>query len=198
MARSVELRRQTKETEVRLELDMDGGGPSGIRTGVPFLDHLLAAMSHHGGFRLSLEAQGDVAVDPHHLVEDVGIVLGSALAETVARHGAVARFGWSLIPMDEALAETAADVCGRPTCVFSASFPQVAVGGFDLALLREFATGLVSTARISLHLTVRRGENSHHMAEALFKSLGKTLGQAYRKTGAAPGGMSTKGEVSIA
>jgi imidazoleglycerol-phosphate dehydratase len=198
MARTVEVRRQTKETEVRLELDMDGGGPNSVESGVPFLDHLLSAMSHHGGFRLSLRARGDLAVDPHHLVEDVGIVLGLALAETVDRHGAVARFGWSLVPMDEALAETVVDVCGRPTCVFGASFPQPAVGGFDLALLREFATGLVSTAKISLHLTVRCGDNSHHMAEALFKSLGKTLGQAYRSAGGGAEGMSTKGAVSFA
>jgi imidazoleglycerol-phosphate dehydratase len=197
MARTVEVRRTTKETEIQLELDMDGGGTSSIASGVPFFDHLLTAMAHHGGFRASLRARGDLEVDAHHLVEDVGIVLGSALAETVVRHGAVARFGWSLIPMDEALAEAAIDVCGRPTSVFGVSFPQPAVGGFDLALLREFAGGLAASAKLSLHLSVRYGDNSHHMAEALFKALGKALGQAYRSAGGPPSDMSTKGTVSF-
>lgn len=197
MARTIEVRRATKETEVQLGLDMDGGGESSLATGVPFFDHLLTAMAHHGAFRLTLQARGDLEVDAHHLVEDVGIVLGSALAETVVRFGAVARFGWSLIPMDEALSEAAIDVCGRPTSVFRADFPQPVVGGFDLALLREFAGGLAASAKMSLHLSVRYGHNSHHMAEALFKALGKALGQAYRGVGGASAGMSTKGLLSF-
>jgi imidazoleglycerol-phosphate dehydratase len=176
---------------------MDGTEPSSVESGVPFLDHLLGAMAHHGGFHLTLRAQGDLAVDPHHLVEDVGIVIGSALTETVTRFGPIARFGWSLIPMDEALAEAAMDVCGRPGCVYRANFPQPRAGDFDLSLLRELAHGLVSTARMSLHLDARYGENGHHMAEAMFKALGKALAQAYRPATGEIAGMSTKGVVSL-
>ena len=193
MARHVGIDRKTRETDVRLTLDMDSPTQGPIRTGVPFLDHLLVSLSFHGAFHLTIQAKGDLEVDAHHLVEDVGIVLGQALAETVARHGPVARFGWALIPMDEALAEVALDVCGRPVAVLELGFPQPNVGGFDISLLREFFVGLASTARMSLHVTLRRGENSHHMAEASFKALGKALAAAYRPTVA--GGMSTKGDV---
>jgi len=198
MARRVETERATRETRVSVGLDMDGPGASSLETGVPFMDHLLGAMAFHGGFQLTVNAAGDLATDPHHLVEDIGIVLGTALAETVTRHGAVARFGWSVIPMDEALAEVAMDVCGRPTAVLDLEFPQPSVGSFDVALLREFLNGLVSTARISLHVTVRRGQNSHHVAEAVFKALGRAAGQAYRAAPGAAGGMSTKGTASFA
>jgi imidazoleglycerol-phosphate dehydratase len=197
MARSTEIARKTRETEVRLALDLGSRGAISVQSGVPFLDHLLTAMAHHGGFGLTLRASGDLAVDAHHLVEDVGIVLGSALAEIAAGGGAVARFGHSVIPMDDALAEADIDVCGRPTLVYSASFPQPAVGGFDLALLRELTGGLASSAKVSLHLAVRYGDNSHHMAEALFKALGKALAQAYAVMPGEADAMSTKGIVAF-
>jgi imidazoleglycerol-phosphate dehydratase len=153
-------------------------------------------LAFHGGLHLAVKASGDLDVDAHHVVEDIGIVLGSALAQTVERHGPVARFGWSLIPMDEALAEVAVDVCGRPTAVLGLAFPQPVVGTFQVALLREFFIGLATSAAISLHVSVRYGENSHHMAEAAFKALGKALSMAYR---AAPReDMSTKGKVARA
>jgi imidazoleglycerol-phosphate dehydratase len=189
--RTATVARKTRETDITLTIDLDAAGGT-VRTGVPFLDHMLASMAFHGRFRLEIEAAGDIAVDAHHLVEDVGLVLGQALSEVLARCGAVARFGHAVIPMDEALAEVAVDVCGRPTLALRASFPQAWAGDFDLSLVREFLGGLASQARISLHAETRRGENSHHMAEALFKALGRALRQAY-----APAGdeMSSKGRI---
>jgi len=136
-------------------------------------------MSFHGRFLLSVEGRGDIEVDPHHLVEDVGLVLGRAFSQVLEKAGPVARFGHAVVPMDEALSEVTIDVCGRPTLSLHASFPQSSAGTFDVSLLREFFAGLSSEARISLHIDVRRGENSHHMAESAFKALGKALKQAY-------------------
>jgi imidazoleglycerol-phosphate dehydratase len=141
---------------------------------------------------LDLEAKGDLAVDAHHLVEDTGLVLGQAFAEIFAAAGQVARFGHAVIPMDEALSEVAVDVCGRPTLAWRAGFPQVWVGAFDTSLLKEFFSAFVSQAKISLHAETRCGENSHHMAEALFKALGCALQQAYRLVEAE---MSSKGRI---
>jgi imidazoleglycerol-phosphate dehydratase len=191
-ARSIDQKRTTKESEVSLILDPDLDDKTEVKTGLPFFDHLLASMAFHGRFRLVLSAKGDLEVDGHHLVEDVGLVLGQALAGVLEKGGPVARFGHAVIPMDEALAEVSIDVCGRPTLVFSASFPQQWVGTFDTALIREFLMGLASKAGMSLHAEIRRGENSHHMAETLFKALGKALHQAYMKAGEE---MSSKGRI---
>jgi imidazoleglycerol-phosphate dehydratase len=136
-------------------------------------------MAFHGAFSIRVEALGDTDVDPHHLVEDVGLVLGDTLAKLSWDTGPVKRFGHAVIPMDEALSEVTVDVSGRPSLIYQASFPQSHAGDFDLALLREFMVALSGRARISLHGTVRYGENSHHMAESLFKALGKAIGQAY-------------------
>lgn len=189
--RAATVSRKTRETDISLALDLDAAGGT-VRTGVPFLDHMLASMAFHGRFRLEVTASGDLAVDAHHLVEDVGLVLGQALSEIFARAGTVARFGHAVIPMDEALAEVTIDVCGRPTLVLQAPFPQQWAGDFDLSLIREFLGGLAAQARIALHAETRRGANGHHMAEALFKALGKALQQAY---GPAGGGMSSKGRI---
>jgi len=191
-SRKVQVTRTTRETDITLTLDPDQPSDGQISTGLPFFDHLLVALSFHGRFGLTVKASGDIAVDPHHLVEDTGLVLGQALAEVLQKTGAVERFAHAVIPMDEALAEATVDVCGRPTLSWHAAFPQPAAGTFDLSLLREFLLGLVSQARISLHLEVRRGENGHHMAEAAFKALGRALRQAYE-----PGRyeMSSKGRI---
>ena len=189
--RRIEIARATRETDITLALDPDGPPGGSVRTGLPFFDHLLTSMAFHGRMGLTVSAKGDLEVDPHHLVEDTGLVLGQALAGLLERTGSVARFGHAVIPMDEALSEVTIDVCGRPTLELHADFPQPTAGAFDLSLLREFFTGLSSQARISLHVEVRRGENSHHMAEAAFKALGRALAQAY----AAGGPMSTKGRV---
>ena len=190
-SRSVSIQRTTKETDISVTLDPDSAGEPSVRTGVPFFDHMLASMAFHGGFSLAVKGKGDLEVDPHHLVEDVGLVLGQAFA-AVLEKGPVARFGHAVIPMDEALSEVTIDVCGRPTLVFGAAFPQARAGTFDLSLLREFFCGLSSAARISLHVDVRRGENGHHMAECSFKALGRALRQAYAPDRRE---MSTKGRI---
>jgi imidazoleglycerol-phosphate dehydratase len=195
--RKTEFSRKTRETEVSVTLDPDSPdrGKNRIDTGLPFFDHLLQAMAFHGRLGLQLSGKGDLEVDPHHLVEDAGLVLGETLARLVREHGEVRRFGHAVIPMDEALAEVAVDVCGRPTLVYRADFPQPRAGSFDLALVREFLLGLAGRAGISLHALVRGGENAHHMAEALFKALGRALQQAYAPDAEARG-MSTKGTIS--
>jgi imidazoleglycerol-phosphate dehydratase len=190
--RKTQVVRKTEETDITLTIDPDAAVAGGIGTGLPFFDHLLLSMSFHGRLGLAVEAKGDLDVDPHHLVEDVGLVLGQALAGVMEKTGHVARFAHAVIPMDEALAEATVDVCGRPTLSWVVAFPQTHAGTFDLSLLREFLTGLTAQARISLHLEVRRGENSHHMAEAAFKALGKALQAAYAPS---PLEMSSKGRI---
>jgi imidazoleglycerol-phosphate dehydratase len=187
------VERKTKETQIRLVLDLSKTDSSKIFTGVPFFDHLLTAMSFHGGFYMELEAHGDLDVDPHHLVEDTGLVLGDALRKVQETLGAVARYGHSVIPMDEALSEVVIDVCGRPVCVYEAAYPQTHAGTFDLSLIREFLVALAARAQINLHALPRYGANGHHMVEALFKALGKALSQAYAPRGSDDRGMSTKG-----
>jgi imidazoleglycerol-phosphate dehydratase len=182
MARSVEIERITKETEIHLQLDLNGGGQT-IDTGVPFLDHLLEAMSFHGNMGLTLRASGDVERDPHHLVEDVGISLGLALGKTIREYGHVTRFGREAVPMDDALGEAVIDAGGRPYLVYRAEFPQPYCGTFHTALLREFYLGVVNGGRINLHLIGHYAENSHHLAEALFKAFGRALHQAYTLRG---------------
>jgi imidazoleglycerol-phosphate dehydratase len=189
--RRIETSRTTKETDVSFGLDLSGPGEIRVETGLPFFDHLLTSMAFHGGFGLSVTARGDVDVDAHHLVEDTGLVMGNALADIFQRCQPVARFGHAVIPMDEALAEVAVDVCGRPTLGYRPRFPQARAGSFDLWLLREFFLALANQARISIHVDTRGAENSHHAAEAIFKALGRALAQAY-----GPGrAMSTKGGV---
>ena len=191
-SRKVQISRTTRETDITLTLDPDTAVAGMIRTGLPFLDHLLTAMSFHGRLGLAVEGKGDLEVDAHHLVEDTGLVLGQAFSDVLEKTGHVTRFGHAVIPMDEALAEVTIDVCGRPTLSWHAAFPQPFAGTFDLSLLREFFTALATQARISLHIEIRRGENSHHMAEAAFKALGKGLQQAY---GASSQEMSSKGRI---
>ncbi len=191
-SRKVQVSRKTRETDISLTLDPDAPGGGQVRTGLPFFDHLLASMAFHGRFFLDIDAKGDLEVDPHHLVEDVGLVLGQALAAVLAKGGQVNRFAHSVIPMDEALAQVTIDVCGRPTLVWRVRLPQKRAGTFDLSLLREFFDGLAAQARISLHVEARRGRNSHHIVEAAFKALGRSLHESYELTGDA---MSTKGQI---
>ncbi|MEI8095486.1 MAG: imidazoleglycerol-phosphate dehydratase HisB [Spirochaetales bacterium] len=190
---SVTIDRNTKETRIHLVLDLDSSGAPKLATGLPFFDHMLNALAFHGGFFLEVTATGDLDVDPHHLVEDVGIVLGDAFSRLQKDRGALVRYGHQTIPMDEALSECVIDVCSRPYWVYEAELPQTHAGNFDLSLVREFVIALANNARITLHARCRYGENAHHMVEALFKALGKALAQAY--TLRAPGSVvpSTKG-----
>jgi imidazoleglycerol-phosphate dehydratase len=191
-SRKVQIARKTRETDINLTLDLDEPGAGQVRTGLPFFDHVLASMAFHGRFFLDINASGDLEVDPHHLVEDVGLVLGQALSAVLAKSAQVRRFAHVVIPMDEALAQVTIDVCGRPTLVWRVRLPQERAGSFDLLLLREFFDGLTSQARVSLHVEARRGRNSHHMVEAAFKALGKCIKESYTP---ADGEMSSKGRI---
>ena len=189
--RTVQYSRKTRETEISIEVDFDGRGEISVSTGVPFFDHLLQAMAFHGRFGLRVQGRGDIDVDEHHLVEDAGIVFGEALNRLLEAHGPVRRYAQAVIPMDEALSEVVVDVSGRSCLVFTGAFPQERIGSFQAVLLREFLAGLAGRGRMAIHAHLRYGENSHHMAEALFKALGVALSSAY--TPAAGDEMSTKG-----
>lgn len=173
--------RKTKETNISAELSLSDSKEIDISTSVPFFDHMLNAMAFHGGFGLKIKAAGDKDVDPHHIVEDTGLVLGEIFLKVFNKLKKVKRFGHAVIPMDEAISEVTIDVCGRPTLKFQANFPQNCVGNFDINLVKEFLIALSNKANISLHAFIRYGENSHHMAESLFKALGKALDQAYKE-----------------
>lgn len=189
----IRFQRNTRETKIELELDIEVCRPAQIQTPLAFFDHLLNSMAFHGGFYLGVRAEGDVEVDPHHLVEDVGLVLGMALQEHQQGLVGFERFGHAVVPMDESLSEVSIDVCGRPVCVYMAHYPQPRAGQFDLWLIREFLLALTQKAQIALHAQCRYGENAHHMVESLFKALGKAIAAAYRsKGGAVP---STKGSL---
>jgi imidazoleglycerol-phosphate dehydratase len=198
MSRSASLVRTTTETDIRITLELDGSGTHAVATGLPFFDHMLAQVARHGRFDLRLEAKGDLAVDAHHTVEDVGIALGDAFTRAMGEKAGIARYGASRVPMDEALAWAVVDLSGRPYLVLQA--PQLRggrVGEFDAELTREFLLGLTNHLRANLHLQVEYGQNLHHMVEALFKALGRALAQATaldpRLGGAVP---STKGSLA--
>lgn len=185
------IERNTAETQISLTLDMDRKARPEIDLPLPFFSHMLTAMAWHGGFFLKLDGKGDVEVDPHHLVEDVGIVLGQALAATL-ESGPVARYGERFIPMDDALSQAVVDAANRPYLVYKADYPQPYSGNCDMSLFREFFYALAHNARINLHLICHYGENSHHMIEALFKAMGKALDQAYSPVEGTKAQMSTK------
>ncbi len=178
MARVAEMSRSTRETEVRVRLDLDGTGNADIDSGVPFLDHMLTHVALHGMFDLSVHARGDVEVDDHHTVEDVGIVLGQVLAEAVGNRAGLTRYGSQLLPMDEALALVALDLSGRSVLAYDVDLPSAKVGTFDTELVREFLRALTQHAGLTLHVRVLAGANTHHIVEAIFKGLGRALGQA--------------------
>jgi len=194
MERQATLHRQTAETDIRMTLDLDGSGAHRIATGIPFLDHLLAQVARHGRLDLSLEARGDLQVDLHHTVEDVGIVLGDAITQALGEKAGIVRYGAARVPMDDALASAVVDLSGRPFLVFQAPQLRGRIGEFDADLVREFFQGLTNHLRANLHLTVEYGQNLHHMAEALFKAAGRALDQATRPDARLRGGVpSTKG-----
>ncbi len=174
MSRIGEVRRKTRETDVSVTLNLDGG-PRDIATGVGFFDHMLTALAVHGGLGLTVRAQGDLDVDCHHTVEDVGIALGQALGQALANKAGLRRYGSAYIPMDEALGFCALDLSGRAFLVFSAAFPEERVGAFDTCMTGEFFRALAVNAGVTLHLECRYGKNSHHMIEALFKAFAHAL-----------------------
>ena len=189
--RTASIERKTKETDISLTLCLDGGEVS-IDTGIGFFDHMLNSFATHGGFGLELTAKGDLEVDGHHTVEDVGIVLGKAFNEALGDKGSIERFGSFYVPMDEALAFASVDVSGRPFLVFDAEFPQDTCGDYDCSLTVEFMRALAFNAQITLHIKSVYGDNSHHIIEAIFKSAAHALKAAVAQTNTGKP-LSTKG-----
>ena len=192
--RKSEITRNTLETQVTVRLNLDGTGQSRFATGVPFLDHMLEQVARHGMIDLDIEAHGDLHIDAHHTVEDVGITFGQALAKAVGDKKGVRRYGHAYVPLDEALSRVVVDLSGRPGLVFEVPFVRGTVGEFDVDLVREFFQGLVNHALVTIHVDNLRGNNAHHQAETVFKAFGRALRMAAeldpRAAGAIP---STKG-----
>ena len=194
MSRSARVTRVTKETQVLVELDLDGTGVTEAATGVPFFDHMLAQLGKHGCLDLTVQASGDTEIDAHHTVEDTALALGQALREALGDKAGIARFGDALIPLDETLARAAVDLSGRPYCVHAepAGMPPL-IGTYDTTLTRHFFESLTSTAGICVHLAVLAGRNPHHIVEAQFKAFARALRTAVSADPRAGGIPSTKG-----
>ncbi len=195
MARRAQIERKTAETSVRLTLDLDGTGANRIATGVGFLDHMLTHVAVHGLVDLTVEAEGDLHVDAHHTVEDVGICLGRALAEALGDRAGLERFGEATVPMDEALAHVALDLSGRAHLSYDDAVPPGKVGEVDTELFREFFEAVVRNAGITLHVRVLAGRNNHHKIEAVFKAFGLALRRAAAADPRRAGVASTKGSL---
>lgn len=194
-ARKGQVHRKTKETEIQLTLQLDGQGNSAIQTGVSFMDHMLTLFSVHGFFDLEIEGVGDIEVDDHHTVEDLGICLGQALQEALGDLSGICRYGQSIIPMDEALAQVVVDISNRPYLHYEAPIKDQKVGTFDTALAKEFLRALALHGGLTLHVIVIHGENAHHIIEAVFKALGRALGQAVSPEPRTKGPLSSKGSL---
>ena len=193
MTRTSSIQRETAETKIRLDLNLDGNGDANIDTGVGFFDHMLTLLSKHALFDLTVDAEGDLEVDQHHTVEDVGICLGKALLEAVGDKKGLARYGSMTLPMEETLVTSALDFSGRSWFVFRVEFPTEKIGEFDSQLVREFWQAVASNALLNLHLVLHHGENSHHISEAVFKATARALRQAVTIDPRQPGIPSSKG-----
>src|SRR5688572_24354140 len=176
--RTAQLSRKTKETDISLSLNLDGKGNAAARTGVGFFDHMLDLLARHSLIDLDVNAKGDLDVDAHHTVEDVGIVLGQVLEKALGDKRGIFRYGWAIVPMDETLAQVAVDLSGRPAFVFNVKFTGETIGQFPVELIEEFLKSLSTAGRLNLHVTVPYGTNNHHISEAIFKALAKALRQA--------------------
>ena len=193
MGRKAIVCRETKETKIRVELDLDGSGVTGINTGVGFFDHMLDGFARHGLFDLTVQVEGDLAVDDHHTIEDTGIVLGQAIREALGDKKGIARYGERILPMDEVLALCALDLGGRPYFSFDAPFAPFMMGDMNAEMVREFFYAISYSAMMNLHMKILTPGNYHHMAEALFKAFGKALDMATRHDERITGVLSTKG-----
>lgn len=192
--RQAEQQRDTLETQVFVALNLDGEGRADLHTGLPFLDHMLQQVARHGLFDLQIRAQGDLEIDAHHSVEDIGITLGQAFARAVGDKAGILRYGHAYVPLDEALSRVVIDLSGRPGLVYGVNFPRAQVGGFDVDLFYEFFQGFVNHAQITMHIDNLRGRNAHHIAETIFKACGRALRMAVTPDARAAGVIpSTKG-----
>ena len=194
--RQAKITRDTSETQIVLSVNLDGTGDSHFATGLPFFDHMLTQISRHGMIDIHIEATGDLEVDAHHMVEDVGIVLGQALNEAIVDKSGITRYGHAYVPLDEALSRVVIDLSGRPGLHYGVEYTRARVGDFDVDLLREFFQGLVNHSMMTVHLDNLKGDNAHHQAETLFKAFGRALRMAVtadeRMSGIVP---STKGSL---
>lgn len=195
MNRTATVTRQTRETDITVTLNLDGSGRTDLATGIGFFDHMLDGFARHGLFDLTVRCTGDLQVDCHHTIEDVGITLGQAIAKALGDKVGLVRYGSCLLPMDETLALCAVDLCGRPYFVYDANFATPACGGMDTQMAREFFYAVSYAAAMNLHLEVLYGENDHHKLEAMFKAFAKALSAATRQDARIEGVLSTKGSL---
>jgi imidazoleglycerol-phosphate dehydratase len=194
--RSAEVVRNTNETQIRIAINLDGSGQQKLDTGVPFLDHMLDQIARHGLIDLDIVATGDLHIDAHHTVEDVGITLGQAVAKAVGDKKGIRRYGHAYVPLDEALSRVVVDFSGRPGLHFNVPFTRAMIGGFDVDLTREFFQGFVNHAQVTLHIDNLRGDNAHHQCETVFKAFGRALRMAAELDSRAAGTIpSTKGSL---
>lgn len=195
MNRTAAVERNTKETQIKLSINLDGSGKADINTGIGFFDHMLEGFARHGFFDLSVQASGDLHVDDHHTVEDVGIVLGTAIKEALGDKKGIRRYGSMILPMDETLVMTAVDLSGRPYFVFTGEFTRDKIGTMDTEVIREFFYAISYSCGMNLHMKVLDGMNNHHIAEALFKSFAKALDEAVSFDPRVTDVLSTKGSL---
>jgi imidazoleglycerol-phosphate dehydratase len=195
MSRTSEVKRVTKETDIYMKLNLDGEGKSNIDTGIGFFNHMLEGFSKHGFFDLDVKIKGDLDVDGHHTVEDAGIVLGNAIKEAVGDKKGIKRYGYFILPMDDALALCAVDLCGRPYLQFDCEFKDFKVGDFETTLVKEFFYAVSYSAAMNIHIKMLSGDNSHHMIEAIFKAFSKALDEATSMDNRIKDVLSTKGSL---
>jgi imidazoleglycerol-phosphate dehydratase len=193
MSRTAQISRTTGETDIRVALNLDGAGEGTRQTGVAFYDHMLDAFARHGGFDLDVDAKGDLETGSHHTVEDVGIAIGQAIDEALGDRSGITRFGHAVVPMDDARASAAIDVSGRPYVAFEGDIPPRTIGGFETDLVEEFLRAVANNAKLTVHVTVERGRDPHHMVEAAFKAFARALRQALAIDPSVTGIPSTKG-----
>jgi imidazoleglycerol-phosphate dehydratase len=178
MSRSGNISRKTHETQIEVSIDLDGKGTSKLNTGIGFLDHMLDQIARHGMIDLTVEAKGDLHIDAHHTVEDIGIVMGQAFNKAIGDKKGIKRYGHAYVPLDEALSRVVLDISGRPGLEFNVEFKRAAIGEFDVDLVHEFFQGFVNHANITMHIDNLKGDNSHHQAETIFKAFGRALRMA--------------------
>ena len=195
MSRTATIKRTTKETDIAVELTIDGSGKGEISTGIGFFDHMLEGFAKHGLFDATVKVKGDLEVDGHHTVEDTGIVISQAIREAIGDKKGIKRYGSFLLPMDDALCMCAIDICGRPYLGFECTFPVERVGGLDTELVREFFYAVSYSAGMNLHIRMLSGSNAHHMIEAMFKAFAKALDEATSYDERITGVLSTKGSL---